>query len=136
MNQYKPSVAKQTAVMCSMFVLVLPAIAASGLAYIHFLSNGLGVDMEAKPENLLDVAVMILSVLPMMAVMLTAIFVTGSIWMMIMSKVLPWPDIQYYTQMEGPRYPWISVTLDRMWKSMLTRRKHREAQQANAAYRR
>ncbi len=126
MTQYKPSVAKQAAVMCSMFVLVLPALTAAGLAYIHFLEHGLGVDLDAKPENLIDGAVMVVSIFPMIVAMLAAIFVAGTLWMFVMSKVLPWSDIQYYTEMKSPRYPWISDTLDRIWKAMLKRRKDRE----------
>jgi hypothetical protein len=132
MSLYKPSIAKQIAVVGSLLALALPAIVVAGLSYMYFLEYGLGADMHAKPETLLESAKVTLACFPMTILVLIAILLAGIIWMFIMSRVLSWADIQYYAEQakqRNARIPWVSDILDRIWEAMLKKRKIREAKQ-------
>ena len=134
MNAYKPSTARQAVIMCSMFALVLPAIALSGMSYMYFLEHVLCFDMNESPANLVEGLKGLLVCAPIIVVMFLSVLVAGILWMFIMSKVLPWPDLMYYTKMEGPRYPWLSDFLDHLWNTMLKQRKDGDAQQFSEPY--
>src|SRR5947209_4674468 len=97
MNDYKPSVRTQVMVLASLFVVVLPAIWIAAMGYTWFIQHGLQFDTEAKPEGFWDRLLILVTVLPMIPVMLVAIFVAGIPWMFLMSRLLSWTDIQYFT---------------------------------------
>jgi len=52
-----------------------------------------------------------------------AILLTGIPWMFAMAHLLSWNDIQYFTSKKGPRVPWLSDWLDRVWLRMIESRR-------------
>ena len=119
MNEHKPRVRTQIAVLATFFIVVLPAIFFAAMGYMWFVEHGLKIDAEAQPESIVDHLLVFLLVLPMIAVMVLAIFLAGIPWMFFMSRILPWADIEYFTAKKGPRVPLLSDWLDRVWQRMI-----------------
>ncbi|MEI7729549.1 MAG: hypothetical protein WCO56_08245 [Verrucomicrobiota bacterium] len=117
-GEYKPRLRTQVTVLGTFFLVVLPAIYFAGMGYIWFLEHGLKLDMNARPEGIMDRLVVLMMVLPIIPVMLAAIMATGIPWMFVMARCLSWPDIQYFTSQKGPRFPMLSDWIDRMWSRM------------------
>jgi len=115
---YKPPMRIQIGVMVSFFLVILPAIALAALGYMWYIENVLKLDVNAKPEGIVDRLFILVTVLPMIPVMVLGILVSGILWMLIMARLLSWPDIQYYTAKKGPRCPILSDWLDRLWLRM------------------
>jgi len=123
MSDYRPSLKTVIAVLATFFVIVLPAIWFSAMGYMWLVEHGLKVDTAAQPESIADRLVVLLLLLPMIPVMVLAICIAGIPWMFIMSRILPWPDIEYFTGKKGPRIPVLSIVSDRMWLRMIESRK-------------
>jgi hypothetical protein len=123
MSDYKPSVRTLIMVLASFFAVVLPAIWFTGMGYVWFIEHGLKFDTTAKPEGLVDRLLVLVAVLPMIPLMVLAIFISGIPWMFFMSRVLSWAEIQHFTKQKGPRLPFVSAWLDRMWIHMTQSRK-------------
>lgn len=70
-----------------------------------------------------QVLLVLLLLLPMVPVMMLAVCAAGIPWMFIMSRVLPWDDIESFTAKKGPRVPLLSDWLDRLWLRMIDRRR-------------
>ena len=122
MTEYKPSVRKQITILASFFVIVLPSIWLAAMGYMWLLEHGLKIDTNAKPEGLVDRLLVLVTVLPMLPVMLLAILIAGLPWMFVMSRILSWADLQYYTKQKGTRFPLLSDWLDRLWLHMIESR--------------
>ena len=123
MAEHKPSIRTQVIVLATFFVVVLPAIGVTGMGYIWFLEHGLKLDTNAKPEGIMDRLSILLAAIPIIPTMLVAILVAAIPWMFMMSRVLSWADVQYYTKQKGPRLPLVSNWLDRVWIRMIESRK-------------
>jgi hypothetical protein len=93
------------------------------MGYIWLMGHSFKIDMDAKPEGIMGGMVMLLMVLPIIPVMLLGILIAGIPWMFVMSRVLSWADIQFFTKQEGPRFPILSDWLDRLWLRMIERRR-------------
>ncbi|HNQ90147.1 MAG TPA: hypothetical protein PKM73_16135 [Verrucomicrobiota bacterium] len=87
------------------------------------MEHGLKIDTAAQPESVVDRLVVLLLVLPMIPLMVLAIYIAGIPWMFIMSRNLPWADIEYFTGNKGPRIPVLSDWSDRLWLRMIASRK-------------
>lgn len=85
------------------------------MGYIWVLEDGLKLDMEARPETLLEELMILGTVLPIIPVM----SVTGITWMFLMARLLSPADIRYNASLKGPRLPVISGWLDRLWLRMI-----------------
>ena len=57
------------------------------------------------------------------AVIVAAILISGIPWMFVVSRILSWADIQYYTKQKGRRIPFLSDWLDRLWLRMIESRR-------------
>ena len=123
MSAYRPRLKTQIAVLATFFVIVLPAIWFAAMGYMWFVEHGLKIDASAQPEGIVDRLVILLLLLPMIPLMVLAIYVAGIPWMFIMSRILPWADIEYFTGKKGPRIPLLSDWFDRMWLRMIECRK-------------
>jgi hypothetical protein len=123
MTEYKPSVRTQIIMLATFFAVVLPAIWFAGMGYMWFIEHGLKLDTNATPEGVVDHLLMLVTVLPMIPVILVAILISGIAWMFVVSRVLSWADIQYYTKQKGRRYPFLSDWLDRLWLRMIESRR-------------
>jgi hypothetical protein len=123
MSEYKPSVRTQIMLLGSFFVIVLPAIWCAAMGYMWLIEHGLKLDVNAKPESVMDHLVMLLAVLPMIPVMLAAILVAGVPWMLVMARLLSWEDLEHFTKKKGPRLPLLSDWLDRIWLRMIESRR-------------
>jgi hypothetical protein len=110
-------------VLGSFFIIVLPAICFAAMGYMWFIEHGLKLDVNARPESLMDRLVILVAGLPIVAVMLVAILVSGIPWMFVMARFLSWDDIQHFTKKKGPRLPLLSAWLDRIWVRMIESRK-------------
>lgn len=119
MSEYKPQLRAQVTVLVTFFLVVLPAISLAGIGYMWFLEHGLKFDTNAKPEAILDRLIVLLAVLPIIPVMLTAILLSGIPWMFAMARLLSWDDLQYLTKRKGPRLPFLSDWIDRIWSRMI-----------------
>jgi hypothetical protein len=119
MSEYKPTMRTQIILLASFFVMVLPAIWFAGMGYMWFIEHGLKLDVNARPESVMDHLFILVAVLPMIPVMLVAILLSGIPWMLVMARLLSWDDIQYFTRRKGPRLPVLSDWLDRMWLRMI-----------------
>lgn len=119
--QYKPSDRAQLGLMLSFLPIVLPAIVLTGLGYFWLLEHGLKLDTFTRPEGIKDRLLMVLLILPMIPVLLVAILLSSIPWMFIASRLLSWPDLQFYTNQnqKGPRMPLLSDWLDRLWLQMI-----------------
>src|SRR5215216_2310272 len=102
MTEYKPSVRTLMMVLGSFFVIVLPAIWFAAMRYMWFIEHVLKLDVNARPESVMDHLVILVAVLPIIPVMLVAIFVSGIPWMFVMARVLSWDAIQHFTKKKGP----------------------------------
>jgi len=123
MNDYKPSVRTSILVFASFFAVVLPAMWFTAMGYMWFVEHGLKLDTTTKPEGVIDQLLVLAAVLPMIAFMLLAILISGIPWMFVMSRVLSWADIEYFTKRREPRLPFLSAWLDRVWSRMIESRK-------------
>ena len=123
MSDYRPSGRTLVLVLVSMFAVVLPAIWFTGMGYISFSEHSLKLDANTKPEGVVDRLLILAAVLPMIPLMVLAIFLSGIPWMFVMSRVLSWADIQYFTEQKGPRLPFVSAWLDWMWLRMIQHRR-------------
>jgi hypothetical protein len=123
MSEYKPRLGTQIAVLASLFAVVLPAICLAAVGYMWLLKHGLNLDVDAHPEGVLANLLMFLAVIPIIPTMLAAILLTGIPWMFVMAHFLSWDDIQYFTSKKGPRLPWLSDWLDRIWLHMIEPRR-------------
>jgi len=123
MTEHKPSVRTLITVLGSFFVIVLPAIWFAAMGYMWFIEHGLKLDVNARPESVMDHLVILVAVLPIIPVMLIAILVSGIPWMFVMARFLSWDDIQHFTKKKGPRLPLLSDWLDRIWLRMMESRK-------------
>lgn len=77
MSNYKPSVRTLILVLASFFAVVLPAIWFTGMGYMWFVEHGLKLDTTTKPEGVVDRLLVLVAVLPMIALMLLAILISG-----------------------------------------------------------
>ena len=93
--------------------------------YTWVMKNGLNLDTDAKPESIADQLLILAQVLPMIPLMVMAIFISSVPWMFVMSRLLSWADIVYFTKQKGPRLPIISDWLDRLWLRMIESRRPR-----------
>lgn len=109
--------------LASLFVVVLPAIWFAAMGYMWFIEHGLKLNANAKPDGIVDRLLILVAVLPMIPVMLVAILISGIPWMFVMSRVLSWVDIEYFTTKKGPRVPLLSDWLDRLWLRMIESRR-------------
>lgn len=123
MSDYKPSARTTVLVLMSFFAIALPAIWFTGMGYMWLVEHGIKFDTATKPEGFVDRIVVLLAVLPMIPLLVLAIFVSGIPWMFVMSRVLSWPDIQHFTKQKGPRLPFLSALLDRLWLRMIESRR-------------
>lgn len=123
MSEYKPPPRTTALLLATFFVVVLPAIWFSGMGYMWLIEYGFDLDIDAKPDGIVDRLLMLLMVLPIIPVMLLAILITGIPWMFVASRVLSWADIQFFTKQKGPRFPIISDWLDRLWLRMIESRR-------------
>ena len=123
MSEYKPSVRTQFILLGSFFLIVLPAIWFAGMGYMWFIEHGLKLDVNARPESVMEHVVILVSVLPMIPVMLVAILVSGIPWMFVTARLLSWNDIRHFTRRKGPRLPLLSDWLDRIWLRMIESRR-------------
>jgi len=123
MSDYKPPVRTQITILASLFVVVLPAIWFAAMGYMWFIEHGLKLDANAQPDGIVDRLLILVAVLPMIPVMLVAILISGIPWMFVMSRVLSWVDIEYFTTKKGPRVPLLSDWLDRLWLRMIESRR-------------
>ncbi len=123
MSAYKPRLKTQIAVLATFFVIVLPAIWFAAMGYMWLVEHGLKIDASAQPESIVDRLVVLLLVLPMIPIMVLAICIASIPWMFIMSRILPWADIEYFTGKKGPRIPLLSDWFARMWLRMIESRK-------------
>ena len=119
MTEYKPSIRTQVVYFATFFALVLPAIVLAGEGYFLFLEHGLKIDMNEKSEGIRDSLFMMLMMLPMVPTIVVGILLAGMPWMFFMSRFLSWADIEYYGKQKGPRFPWLSDWLERIWERML-----------------
>lgn len=103
--------------------MVLPAIWISAMGYIRFLEDVLKLDTHPKPEGILDRLFELLLVLPMIPVMLLAIFLAGIPWMFLMSRVLSWADLEFFNKPNKQRLPLFSDWTERLWVWMIKSRK-------------
>jgi hypothetical protein len=87
------------------------------------IEHGFKLDLDAKPDGIVDGLLMLLMVLPIIPVMLLAILISGIPWMFVTSRVLSWADIQFFTKQKGPRFPILSDWLDRLWLRMIESRR-------------
>ena len=124
-TDYKPSSRTLIVVLASFFAVVLPAICFAGMGYTWVMKNGLNLDTDAKPESIADQLLILAQVLPMIPLMVMAIFISSVPWMFVMSRLLSWADIVYFTKQKGPRLPIISDWLDRLWLRMIESRRPR-----------
>jgi len=120
-GQHQPSTRTQLLLIVSFLLLVLPSIWFTGNGYFWLLENALHLDTEAKPEGIMDRLFMLLMILPMIAAMLLGILFSSIPWMFIASRLLSWPDLQFYTNQnqKSPRMPLLSDWLDRLWLQMI-----------------
>ncbi|MEY4202132.1 MAG: hypothetical protein RLZZ265_3872 [Verrucomicrobiota bacterium] len=125
MTDYKPSSRTLIVLLASLFAVVLPAICFAAMGYIWVMKNGLNLDTDAKPETIGDRMLILAQVLPMIPLMVMAVFISGVPWMFVMSRLLSWADIVYFTKQKGPRLPIISACLDRLWLRMIESRRPR-----------
>jgi len=123
MSEYKPRLRTQIAFLASFLAVALPAIALAAAGYIWLLKHGLKLDMDAHPEGVLSNLLMFVAVIPIIPAMVGAILLTGIPWMFAMAHLLSWNDIQYFTSKKGPRVPWLSDWLDRVWLRMIESRR-------------
>jgi hypothetical protein len=123
MADHKPSLRTQVVILLTFLAVVLPAIGLAGIGYVRFVEHGLKLDINARPEGIIDRLLILLMVLPMIPAMLVAILVTGIPWMFVMARVLPWADVEYYTKQKGPRLPFLSDWLDGLWRRMIESRR-------------
>jgi len=123
MSEYRPSVMTQITLLGSFFVIVLPAIWFAGMGYMSLIEHVLKLDANSKPDGIVDRFLILVTVLPMIPVMLLAILISGIPWMLVMSRILSWADIEYFTKQKGPRLPFLSDWLDRLWLHMIESRK-------------
>lgn len=108
--------------LASFFVIVLPSIWLAAMGYMWLIEHSLKIDPNAKPESLGDRLLVLATVLPIIPVMLLAILITGIPWMLVMSRFLSRADLQYYTNRKGPRIPWLSDRLERLWLHLIESR--------------
>lgn len=111
--------------MASFLLLVLPAIWLAARGYMWTIEHGLKIDTHARPDGIMDRLVILAMLLPMIPVMLVAILVAGIPWMLLMARLLPWADIQFFSRQKGPRFPPLSDWLDRLWLRMIEHRGRR-----------
>ena len=123
MSEYKPSVRTLIIVLGSFFAVVLPAIWFAAMAYMWFIEHGLKLDVNVRPESVMDHLVILMAVLPIIPVMLAAILVSGIPWMLVTARLLSWNDIQHFTKRKGPGLPLLSDGLDRIWLRMIESRR-------------
>ena len=123
MSDYRPSVRTQIILLATLFAVVLPAIWFAGMGYMSLIEHSLKLDTNAQPEGIVDRLLILVTVLPMIPVMLLAILIAGIPWMFVMSRLLSWADIQYFTTQKGPRFPLLSDWLDRLWLHMIESRR-------------
>jgi len=123
MSDYRPCLKTLIAVLATFFAIVLPAIWLSAMGYMWLVEHGLKIDTAAQPESIADRVLVLLLVLPMIPVMVLAIYIAGIPWMFIMSRILPWADIEYFTHKKGLRIPLLSDLSDRLWLRMIESRK-------------
>jgi hypothetical protein len=119
MNDYKPSVRTLIVMLASLFAVVLPAICFAGMGYMWVLEHGLKFDTNTKPEGITDRLLVLVITLPIIPVLIAAVFIAGVLWMFVMSRLLSWADIQHFTKQKGPRFPLLSDWLDRLWLRMI-----------------
>ena len=123
MSDYKPSARTLIIVLASFFTVVLPAIWLTGMGYMWFIEHGLKIDTTTKPEGVVDRLLVLVSVLPTIPLMVLAILISGIPWMFVMSRILSWAEIQHFTKQKGPRVPFVSAWLDRVWLHMIQSRR-------------
>ena len=123
MSEHKPSVRTLILVLASFFAVVLPAILVTGVGYMWLIEHAFELDTTTKPESLVDRLVVVVTILPMIALMLLAILISGIPWMFVMSRLLSWADIEHFTRQRGPRLPFLSAWLDRLWLRMIQSRR-------------
>lgn len=125
MSEHKPSVGTQIILLATLLAVVLPAIWFAGIAYLSLIEHGLKPDTNARPESMVDRLLILVMLLPLIPVFLAAILITGIPWMFAVSRLLSWADIQYFTNQTGPRFPFLSDWLDRLWLHMIESRRPR-----------
>ena len=123
MSDSKLSVRTLIFVLASFFAVVIPAIALTGIGYMWFIEHGLKLDSTTKPEGIGARLLVFGAVLPMIPLMVLAIFISGIPWMFVMSRVLSWAEIQHFTTQKGRHLPFVSAWLDRMWLRMIQSRR-------------
>ena len=123
MTEYKPSVRTQIVVLATFFAVVLPAIWFSGMGYMWLIEHWQKLDSDATSEGVLDQLLNLVTVLPVLPVIVAAILISGIPWMFVVSRILSWADIQYYTKQKGRRIPFLSDWLDRLWLRMIESRR-------------
>jgi hypothetical protein len=107
----------------SFFAVVLPAIWFSGMGYMWLIEHWQKLDSDATSEGVLDQLLNLVTVLPVLPVIVAAILISGIPWMFVVSRILSWADIQYYTKQKGRRIPFLSDWLDRLWLRMIESRR-------------
>jgi hypothetical protein len=123
MTEYKPSVRTQIVMLATFFAVVLPAIWFSGMGYMWLIEHWQKLDSDATSEGVLDQLLNLVTVLPVLPVIVAAILISGIPWMFVVSRILSWADIQYYTKQKGRRIPFLSDWLDRLWLRMIESRR-------------
>jgi hypothetical protein len=123
MSEHKPSVRTQIILLATLFAVVLPAIWFAGMSYMWLIEHGLNLDTNARPEGIVDRLLILVTLLPIIPVFLAAILITGIPWMFVVSRLLSWADIQYFTKQQGPRFLFLSDWLDRLWLHMIESRR-------------
>lgn len=109
--------------LATFFAVVLPAIWFSGMGYMWLIEHWQKLDSDATPEGVLDQLLNLVTVLPVLPVIVAAILISGIPWMFVVSRILSWADIQYYTKQKGRRIPFLSDWLDRLWLRMIESRR-------------
>lgn len=118
-GKYQPSTRAQILLLLSFLLMVLPSIWFSSMGYFWLLENALHLDTKTKPEGIMDRLFMLVMILPMIPAILLGILLSSIPWMFAASRLLSWPDLQFYTNQKGPLYPLISDWLDRLWLRMI-----------------
>ena len=132
MTEYKPSVWTQIVLLATFFAVVLPAIWFAGMGYMWLVEHGLKLDTNATPKGVVDQLLILVTMLPMIPVILVAILISGIPWMFVVSRVLSWADIQYFTKQKGRRYPFLSDWLDRLWLHIIESRRPKSPTSASS----
>jgi hypothetical protein len=124
MAEYKPSRRKQFAIIAGFLAFSLPWIVLTARAYSWIsIRWWLHVSESVESSSGLYWLLSLLVVAGVCPVTLIVTLLALIPWMFLMSRWLPWRDVEYFSRQRTPRIPLLSNWLDRLWAKMIAHRR-------------